>query len=234
MATPSSMIISALVKNGEKQIGGTLTSAEQTAYLSMLNAMIESWSLERGWCNQIAENTFTLTVSTGSYSIGSGATINVTRPTKIVNAKVRDSSNYDHDITILPQEQFAGISNKTATGELPSYLYYDHGYSATSSGTIFLWPVPTVANTLYLESWKALQSFPSITTTVLMAPGYQRAIEFNFAIEASPGLKSVPPEVTKIARESKAAIKSLNLPDVILQPDSGPLLRRHGNVIDGP
>ena len=234
MATPSSMIISALVKNGEKAIGGSLTSAEQTAYLDMLQAMIDSWSLERGWCYQIAEDTFTFTVSTGTYSIGTNGAIAVTRPTKIVNARVRDSSNYDHDITILPQEQFAAISNKTAYGDFPSYMYYDQGYSSTSTGTLQFWPVPVKAYTLYLESWKPLQTFASITTTLMMPPGYQRAIEFNFAIEASPGLKSVPPEVIKIARESKAAIKSLNLPDVILQPDSGPLLRRHGNVLDGP
>jgi hypothetical protein len=232
--TASSMIISALVKNGEKVIGDTLTSAEQTAYLSMLQAMIDSWGLERGWCIGILEETFTLTVSTGSYSIGVGGAFNTNRPNHIVNAFVRDTSNYDHEITVLPQEQFALIAAKSAYSEFPSKLYYDNSYSSTSTGLITFWPVPTKTYTLHLQSWQQLQTFPNVTTALQLPPGYQRAIEFNFAIEASPGLKSVPPEVIRVAKEAKAAIKGLNLPDVIMRPDTGLVKRNRGNVLDGP
>ena len=233
MATASSMIISALVKNGEKSIGGTLTSAEQTAYLDMLNAMLESWSIDRTKVYQVVEENFTLSTSTRTYTIGSGGAFNTARPTRIVNAWIRDSDNYDHEVSVVGQDRYADILNKLDTGTWPNALYYDGAYAA-GLATIALWPVPNEALTLYINSWKQLQSFSTVTHSTSLPPGYQRAIEFNFAIEAAPGVKSVQPEVIKIARESLAAIKGLNLPDVVMRMDSGIGYAQRGNILDGP
>jgi hypothetical protein len=87
----STLILNALIANGEKVIGGTLTTAEQPYYLGKLNAMLESWSLDRRMCYSVTQESFALTASTGTYTIGSGGAFNTARPTKILNAFVRDS-----------------------------------------------------------------------------------------------------------------------------------------------
>lgn len=229
------MILNALIANGEKSIGGTLTSDEQPFYLGKLNAMVESWSLDRRMCYQVLQENFSLSVSTGTYTIGSGATFNTARPTKILKAFIRDSASADSEVTVIPYDAYDGIIMKSVAGSYPRYLYYDQGFDASGFGTIKLSPLPISGLTLYIDSAKQLQSFASVTTALLMPPGYQRAIESNFTIETAPGLKSVAPEVVKIAKESKALVMGMNLPDPVSRLDSGVLGRRSaGSIIEGP
>ena len=45
MATASSIVLRGLRMLGDKVIGDTLTAAEQTEYLSVLNSMLDSWRI---------------------------------------------------------------------------------------------------------------------------------------------------------------------------------------------
>jgi hypothetical protein len=233
MATPSSMIIRSLQLLDEKAIGGTLSSAEQTAYLSALNAMLESWSLERLMVYQLLQESRALTASVGSFTIGIGGTWNTTRPNKICDPVfTRDANNVDYQMQIIDAQQYGNIKNKTIDGPYPQYLFYDAAYVA-GLATIYLYPEPQSGLTLYINSWKQLQSFSTISDTLVLPPGYQRAIEFNFAIEVAGGLISVQPEVLKIARESKAAIKALNDVPTVLNMPLGVAPRRLWNINTG-
>lgn len=219
------MIIRALQMTGEKPVGGTLTSDEQTAYLAVLNNMMDSWSLERLMCYQILQESFSLTTSDGSYTIGSGGDFNTTRPTKIVDpCFIRNSSNNDYPIQIIDAQAYGRITLKTVDGSYPGYLFYDGAY-ASGLGTIYLYPEPSASLTLYINSWKQLQTFAAIGTTVSLPPGYERAIQANLAIELAAGYTNASPELVKIARDSKAAIRGLNSPDGILRLDAGVLPR---------
>jgi hypothetical protein len=233
MATPSTMILRSLRLIGEKTLADTLSSNEQTAYLSDLNTMLESWSLDRLMCYQIVQESRTLTASVGSFTIGSAGTWNTARPTKIVDpCFTRDSGNIDYPLEIISAEAYGTIRQKTSDGSYPSYMFYDSAF-VTSLGTIFLYPEPTSGLTLYINSWKQLQTFATISTTVVLPPGYQRAIEFNFAVEVAGGFINVSPEVVKIARESKAAIKGLNIPVGILQLPVGVVSSGRSNILTG-
>lgn len=230
----STLILNALIANGEKAIGGSLSADEQPFYLGKLNAMTESWSLDRRMCYQVLQENFALTASTGTYTIGSGATFNTARPTKILKAFVRDSSSADSEVTVIPYDAYDSVIYKGLSGSYPEYLYYDQGFDASGFGTIKLYPQPQAGLTLYIDSAKQLQSFASVTTALLMPPGYQRAIESNFTIETAPGLKSVQPEVIKIAKESKALVMGVNLPDTVSRMDSGIARGSRGNIFSGP
>jgi hypothetical protein len=230
----STMLLNSLISNGEKTIGGSLTTAEQPYYLGKLNAMVESWSLDRRMCYSVKQENFSLTASTGTYTIGVGGTFNTARPTKILNAFIRDSANADSGVDIVSYDAFDGIVVKGVAGSYPRWLYYDQGYDSSGLATIKLYPQPQANLTLYIDSATQLQSFASVTTALLMPPGYQRAIESNFAIETSPGLKSVPPELAKIARDSLAALKGVNLPDAVSRLDAGIVRAHAGNIISGP
>lgn len=233
MATPSTMIVRALRLIGEKTVAGTLSSDEQTAYLADLNTMIESWSLERLMVYQLLQESKALTTSDGTYTIGSGGDFNTTRPTKIVDpCFIRDSDDIDHPLTLIDAQQYGAITKKTIDGSIPEYLFYDMAF-ASSLGTIYLYPEPEASLTLYINSWKQLQTFAAIGTTVVLPPGYQRAIEFNLAVELAGGFTNVSPEVAKIARESKAVIKGFNAPAGVLRLDAGIGARRIWNINTG-
>lgn len=234
MATASSMIIRALQMTGEKSIGDTLTTAEETAFLSALNAMLESWSTERLYCYQIVQESFSLSTSVGSYTIGSGGTFNTTRPTKIVDpCFIRDSSNYDSPLEIIDAVAYGRIIQKTLDGTYPIYLFYNTAF-VSSLGTIFLYPEPSASLTLYINSWRQLTQFATIGETMVLPPGYQRAIESNLCVELSPGYIEVSPAVLKIAQESKAAIKRLNLPSPVMRMDAGVTHGRRASILTGP
>ena len=232
MATPSTLILNSLIMIGEKSIGGTLTSDEQTHHLARLNAMMESFSLDRLMCYQVVEESKALTSSVGSYTIGSGGAWDTARPTKIASAWIRDSDNIDSPLGIVSAETYNRIADKTLDGSTPDILYYDSAF-ASSLATIYLWPEPAANLTLYISSWKQLQTFALISTTVALPPGYQEMIESNYAIRAAAGYRTVPAEVVKIARDSKAALMRLNAPEGILRMPAGVGGANRPNILIG-
>ena len=230
MATPSSIILRGLQMIGEKPIGGTLTSSEQTTYLAVLNAMLESWSIDSLMCYQELQESFALTTGDGTYTIGSGGDFNTTRPVKIILAFVRDSSNYDVPVEIINDSAWNNIRVKSTGNTYPSYLNYDQAYVA-GLGTINLYPLPSASLTLFISTLKQLLAFATISETVSLPPGYQRALESNLAIELAAGQIQVSQEVLKIAKESKAAIKQVNAPSPILKIEFSNA--RGGNILTG-
>ena len=227
------MIVNALININERPIGSSLQATEGAYYLGKMNAMLESWSLERLMIPAVTQEGFSLTANTGTYTIGVGGTFNTTRPTRILKAFVRDSANSDTNVRIIPYDRYDSIIQKNVTGSYPEYLYYDQD-SASGLGTIKLYPLPKSGLTLYLDSVKTLQSFSNLSTALTLGPGYQRAIESNFALEVSPGYAELHPALLKIAKESKAAIKGINLPDTVMVLDSGIVRHRVGSILTGP
>lgn len=239
MPAVSTMILNSLIALGEKSIDGTLTSTESTYFLGKLNSMMDSWSIQRLMCYSIVQESFALTSGTGSYTIGSGGDFNTVRPNKITYAFVRypsNSSNMDTEVKVLPYDSYDHIVNKSVGNSIPQYLFYDAAYTGAGLATIRLYPYPQGSLTLFIDSWKSLQTFVDVSTALLLPPGYQRAIESNFAIEAAPGFMQVSAELAKIAKDSKAAIQSLNLPDTMMRLDDGILSgsRRGSSILTGP
>ena len=230
------MILNSLIMTGEKSIEVTsFTTAEQNYHLSRINSMMDSWSNERLMIYQIQLTSFALTASDGTYTIGNGADFNMTRPIRIVNpCFTRDSDDIDIPINIIDADTYGRIVDKTLGDTTPVYMYYDAGFSATSTGTIQLYPLPTTGLTLYLSTLQPLQTFASVTTNLLLPPGYQDAIESNYAVRASMGVTPVSPELMAFARATKAAIKTTNLTAPIMSLDPG----AHGSggysILTGP
>lgn len=183
------------------------TAAEAADALAALNDLMASWANESLAVYQILQEGFATVAGTASYTIGSGATWNTTRPLRIESAFLRDSSSNDSHVAIYNRDEYDAIPLKT-TQFRPEALYYT---PAVANGTVTLYGVPDAVYTLYLNSLKALQSFALLTTTVVLPPGYQRMLRYNLALEIAPEYnRKVPDAVLAIARESKANIKRLN------------------------
>lgn len=229
------MILRSLRLIGEKSRGATLTSAEQVECPAEMNAMLESWSLQRGMIQSEFVTSFALTVSTFQYTIGPGAAFNMDRPIKIIDpCFLRTTSNDDYELEIIDNQAYGRIVDKLANGTFPTYLNYDESYSATSTAVIRLWPGPVAGLTLFLNT---LQPFTNVSTAsqqLSLPPGYELAVVANYAIHAAGGFANVQPEVAKMAKDSLAAIKSNNLPSPVMRLDYGVAGMRGSNILTGP
>jgi len=226
------IISDALRLIGQVHPGQTPADAELAEGLLVLNALLDSWSIERLNIIVVGSALYDLVTATGAYTIGPGGTFNQARPIKIerANIKVVDGGAATHwlrlgPLGLLTAKEWAAIIEPGATATVPEALYYDHAFPL---GNINLWPVPVFTGTapkIELFYWNALTAFPDLNTTdVSLAPGYDAALKYNLALVLAPRHGVAPPQaVVAAAAETKAAIRALNvaLPDA--EPPAGPL-----------
>jgi hypothetical protein len=221
MATANGLITKAMRLIGSLGKGEQPDSDEATDGLASLNSMLDAWQIERLMVYQIVQNSHTWPTTTTSRTIGSGGNFAVQRPVRIEAAYAMDSSNQWFPLVVLQnRNEYDSIVVKSTGSTLPEYLFYDPAYPL---GVIYLYPVPSVQLTLKLNTWQTLQSFASLTTDLALPPGYQRAIEFNLAMELAAEYgkgKEIDPQVPFIATQSKAAIKTINQPSMVAQVEA--------------
>ena len=235
MPAISTMILRSMRLTGEKGRDGTLSSDEQTQTLAEFQSFMESISIERLNCYTVTQDSLALTASTASYTIGTGGAFNVTRPNRIEDpCFIRDNAtSTDTALTLIGAETYGRLADKAAGYTVPAYLFYDQGFSATSTGTLYLYPSPSDALTLYINSCKTLgPATLSLTTQILLPPGYQDFIESNFALRLAAGGMTISPELAKMARETRAVVKALNAPDPVSYLDIGG--GRSRSILTGP
>tara|TARA_R110000868_G_scaffold336958_2_gene597886 strand:- start:131 stop:826 length:696 start_codon:yes stop_codon:yes gene_type:complete len=227
MATANDLMTYSMKLIGKLGQGETMTADDQTDCFNALNSMLESWWIQRLAVYQILKETFSLVANDVDYTIGSGGNFNTTRPVKIDSAQIRDNS-MDYPMEQIYSDEYAAIMNKAVTSTIPYQFYYDNAYPLA---TIYLYPVPSSANQIILNTWKQLQSFSAVTTTVALPPGYERAIKYNLALEIAPlfGV-DVTSGVRKIAAESLGDIKRANETPLYAQLDPAILGRRRYNI----
>jgi hypothetical protein len=238
MAVVSTMILRSMRMIGEKHRGGTLSSAEQTETLDEFNTFLEALSVDKLMCYTVTQDSHLLTVSTASYTIGPGATIDTTRPTKLVEpCWVRDSTGYDYPLKVISLQTYGRLTDKSlSASNIPQYIYYDAGFSATSTATLTVYPAPSVGLTLFIHSLKQFSSVSTQSVNLALPPGYRLFLEANFAIHLAAGQTPVSAEVAKIAKDTMARIKQMNAPEMIMQLESGARIGMTGDhniYVDG-
>ena len=147
--------------------------------LIVLNLMLGSWSADKLLIYTTQEENFSLTATDGIYTIGSGGDFNTSRPQRIIQAFIRDSSGYDYPLTVNLIQDYNDLTLKTTSGR-PKGLSYFSDHPLT---TIKLYPVPDVAYTLHLSSLKPFISFATLATAAALPPGYEDALISNLAVK---------------------------------------------------
>lgn len=222
MITAYTMIVSALGKIQVLGVDANITAQEAADGLYDMNAMLDAWSIERLMVYQVQQTTHSWTAAAATRTIGSGGDFNTTRPYKISDDGnfFRTSDNLDYSVRVLPRKFYDLIGSKTSGGSIPEFLFYDDGFPTR---TLYAYPVPADALTLHLNSWKPLQSFASLTTTISLPPGYQAAIEWNLAIWSAPrygaAAKAAARDLEKQATLLKSRIKGVNNPSMVSHLD---------------
>lgn len=149
-----------------------------------------------------------------AYDSSSGASIPL--PVRITNAFTRITvgggnpmvQGLDYQIQIIPRDKYTAIGLKGIAGPWPTALYYDRTYPL---GNIYVYPNPSIGGELHYWTDTILLDMQNINSPINLPQGYARAIKTNLAIElASENGKAISPGLAMRAKQSKAAIKSLN------------------------
>jgi hypothetical protein len=207
MATAADIInraLRTLAVIGEGESGNANQLADG---LVSLNDLVEAWANENLMIYATTQDSKALTPSDGTYTIGSGANINSTRPMRLERAFVRDSSGIDHALQVINREQYQAISDKTVESAIPELIYLDVGYPTS---TITLYPVPSAAYTLYIDTKKSIGTFAATSTSVSLPPGYERALRLNLAVEMAPEYEVSSAHIEGLALEAKNKLKRTN------------------------
>lgn len=196
----------------------TITATQYANALETMNFLMSAWQAFglQVWC--IKETSKALTVSDGTYTIGSGGDISVNLPQEIVSARLRDSTNstypIDTPIDLINRETWYNIPSKSATGK-PNMLYFDQSMTgpnsgATQIGTIQLWPLPdadTAAHcTLYLLYQRPLLDFNATTDLIDMPQYWFNALRLQLALAISPEYGIQAQDYQPLKTEADAAL----------------------------
>ena len=203
MTTAQSIIDRAYGLLGYKDPSETLSAADSNYALAAMNDMIDSWNTQSLFI--VAMQSVSGAIAGNPVTIGSGATINTTRPVSIETGYVRNDGS-DYPITWITQAQYDSISYKSTTDDSAMVGYYD---KAVPTGNIYLYPA--VTGTLYLTIATMLTEFADLTTSYSLAPGYRKALSYSLAEELAPGLKELPAAIPRLAANARREIRNANI-----------------------
>lgn len=177
--TALELIKAALRVNGIIASGET-PSADMTADgLEALQILLREWSGKGCAVYAVTIEDLALVAGTQSYTIGTGATFDTTRPVEIVSASVL-TGGISYPLRIIGAKQYSAISLK-GIGGVPAYLFYNPGYA---DGTVYIWPPGS--GTLTLSSVKLLTVPTALTDSIAFPEPYDSAIKWNLAEQIGP------------------------------------------------
>lgn len=225
MSLQTEVITPALRTLGVIAAGEVPTAEDSQDSLDVLNRLLDSWATERLQIFSVVRTVWSIVSGTQDYTIGTGGTVNVARPTYIdhVNYQRTDTSPVvEFQLNPHTEDSWAGVPIKTLTAPLPTQWYYTPTFPL---GTLSLWPIPTgttLQGVLYAP--QAVAQFAAVTDSVSLPPGYKRMLVTNLALELAPEFGAQPhPMLVKAATESKMDVKRRNVRLSDLMVEAGAL-----------
>lgn len=192
--------------------------------LDALNAMLDSWETSRIYLHQQSQITVPLTAGVGTYSVGAGQTINVSPvPIGFNFVTIRSIQNpaqpLDFQLQRYLAEEWAEINLKNLGNTWPTAYWYDYG---PTTGSLNIWPLPSTQMQLILGYVAEFNDFTTLDVSATYPSGYEDAIIYSLAERMCVEFgRPIPPDIKKIAADSRAAVLSTNLPEPKLKFEYG-------------
>jgi hypothetical protein len=223
-ATAQSIIKAGLEHLGVYAPSEIMSDADAERGLWILNGMMDSWSNESLATYAELEQSALLVPGQQSYTIGPGGDFNMTRPLRVIlgpgSAYTQDENGNNYGMDVVPRDKWNLLGNRSGliTSNFPDTLFYDPQYPL---GVINVFPTPNIAYTMFWDSYLQLAEFPDLTTPIILPPGYQDAIQFNFEVRAKNYWVNaqMPPDVLALALETKGIIKRTNMRENVANYD---------------
>lgn len=207
MAKVSELIEGAFRLSNITPAGETLEAFQTAEGLRVLNQMLAAWSVDRNGVHSITKESFPITANTSTYTMGSGADFDTTRPNRITFAFIRQGGQ-DYPISIIDREWYAGRLNKITVTGRPWELLSEPNYP---NATLTLYPVPDTGYDLFLQSVKPLAVYATAAVDLALPPEYEQCIEYNLALAlANRYGQTVGQETAMIAADSLKKLKRLH------------------------
>lgn len=221
MATVRDLLSRSLKLIGVLADGETASASMAQDALSTLNDMTEAWGVEGLMIYENERQVFPLVGGQSLYTMGVSGNFNTQRPNLISYAGLELTSSspvIELPLEIITEQEWAMITDKNMSSTVPTRIYVVDSFPLKK---IYVWPVPSDANNLVLYTPKQINNFASINDTILLPPGYSRAIRYNLAVELAEEYgRELRSKTYEIAITSKAEIARLNTKNQIAIPDS--------------
>ena len=232
MPTCLDVITDALELLGVYSPGDSISAADLSRSLSVLNDMMDVWSNESLACFDWETQTFTMVPGQYQYTVGPGGFINGTRPLRVSDAPgaayLLDASLNRYLMDVVDQLTWNIVTTAVADSDLPNIFFFDAQYPL---GIVNIWPTPSSSWTCSFLSYRQLGDFAAPSAAFSLPPGYKRAITTNLCLSLKPYFASaqIDPLIIKEASETKASVKRNNMRTQIAVFD--PELISRGNAV---
>lgn len=197
-----------------------------------MNRLIDQWKADNLLIYQQGRTTWTIVSGTGTYTVGTGGTVNIPRPSFIEHVRVQDT-NFSptveyQGLTKLSDDDYARLNIKDLQATLPQCYYYNPTFP---TGTLKLWPIPTsttLQGVLYYAG-AAVDEVSSLAATLSLPPGYRRMLEKSLAVEVAPSYqREVAMEIRLAAMDAVNTVMRSNVRFNELTCDPGAVVQGTG------
>ncbi len=201
MATVSDLIHSSFRLIGAIASGETLETAELNDAFVAINQMISSWNTEG--LSLVGRQRLLIPVAPPANQWNLA-----TRPVRIESASLA-ISGIDSPIELVDSAGWETVPEKSMLSVYARKLFCDYLYPTSS---VYLWPIPRLNGTLELWIYAPIPAFLAVTDTIDLAPGYEIALRYDFAVALLPEYprSQVDPTLVSQAQNFKASIVQLN------------------------
>jgi len=215
-------------------------SSDAAAYgLRVFNRMLSSWNNEGLMVYTVNRTVFPITAGTQVWTLGTGGTLNMARPTRIHMASILIPGTYPTEIPlqIFTDEEWQAVAVKNPSGGYPTGLWCTGDVPLNN---LYLWPVPALTCSLVLYTWGRTAAFTDLSQAVVFPDGYEEAMVNGLALLLAPSFGIQPsPIIASVAGAAKLRIASLNWDPISLNVDSALMgsgtdiaMRSFGKVVD--
>lgn len=215
-------IADALVEVGAYAPGDVIASPVLDVCVRRLNYLINEWEALRRYAYNVNFALYTLTPYHSPTLIGPGlappdfATANVSpRPPRLVGCNlVLNNTNPSTDLIVNVRDDAWWLSNsvKSITSTTPTDVYYSPDFP---NGSLYFWPIPTVAYQVRLEVWVSVGEVDPDTlgvTNVIIPQAYALAMMLTLAERICRPLgRDIPASLSADAARARAALESNNI-----------------------
>ena len=178
--------------------GDTPTSDQYTESAEALNQMVKAFMADGMPVWAITTTSFALVDGTSRYRIGTGQTVNTSKPLKVIQAYIRNTtSNVDTPMRIITRDDYYRLGNKSTEG-LPIQLFY---HPQNLYGDLYLFPTPdsSAATTyqIHIVYQRIYEDFDAATDTPDFPQEWHEALKYGLAARLAPEY-GMPPNDRKI------------------------------------
>lgn len=179
------------------------SAVEYDAGMTAINLFLQELAATQQGVIRLIPESFNTVASTASYTIGTGQTWNTSRPIAIQGAFIRVGTD-DYPVSVYNSMlEYAAVPLKSLEGR-PDRLFYE---PASSTGTIFPWPVPDAVYALHIYSQKPFTAYTNIADALGLSPEYEPMLKWNLAMEMADELGKEP--TASMIMRSKATMRTL-------------------------